>query len=73
MWRCGEEDEDEEARGGNDKDPVPIYKRMDTRHVRESRRPKSSCGYMDASIFEKTIKIKEYVKMSRALCEVNVQ
>ena len=44
------------GKGGNEKDPVPIYKRMDTRHARESRRPKSSCGYMDASIFGMFIK-----------------
>ena len=40
------------------KTPVPIYKGVDTRHARESRRLKSSCGYMDASIFEMIIKIR---------------
>ena len=59
--RCGcakEEDEDEEARGKMKRTHVPIYKGVDTRHARESRRPKSSCGYMDASIFGMFIKIK---------------
>ena len=36
---------------------VPIYNRKDTRHARESRRPKLSFGYVDASIFGMFIKI----------------
>ena len=36
---------------------VPIYKGVDIRHARESRRPKSSYGYMDASVFRRFIKI----------------
>ena len=53
-----EEDEDEEARGKMKRTPIPIYKRMDTGHARELRRPKSSCGYMDASIFGMLIKAR---------------
>ena len=59
--RCGcakEEDEDEEARGEMIKTRVPIYKGVDTRHARESRRLKSSRGYRDASIFVMFIKIR---------------
>ena len=54
-----EEDEgDEEKWGKMIKTLAPIYKGVDTRHARESRRPKSSCGYMDASIFGMFIKIR---------------
>ena len=52
------EDEDKEARGEMKRTPVPIYKRMDTRYALESRRPKSSCGYKDASIFRMILKIR---------------
>ena len=38
--------------------PAPIYKGMDARHARESRRLKSSHGYLDASILGMFIKIK---------------
>ena len=37
---CEEEDEDEEARGKMKRTPVPIYREMEKRHARESRRPK---------------------------------
>ena len=49
---------DEEAREKMKRTPAPIYKGMDTRHARESRRPKPTCGYMDASIFGMIIKIR---------------
>ena len=48
----------EEMRGKMIKTPVPIYKGVDTRHARESRRLKSSHGYMDASVFGMLIKIR---------------
>ena len=48
----------EKTRGEMIKTPVPIYKGVDTRHARESRRPKPTCGYMDASIFGMIIKIR---------------
>ena len=48
--------EDEEARGEIKWTTIPIYKRMDIRHARESRRLKSSCGHVDASIFRMFIK-----------------
>ena len=44
--------------GEIEKDTIPIYKRMDARHARESRRPKSSYGNMDALIFGMFIKIR---------------
>ena len=40
------------------KTPVPIYKGVDTRHARESRSLKSSCGYMDPLVFGMLIKIR---------------
>jgi hypothetical protein len=51
----------EEDEGGNEREmiktPILIYKGVDTRQARESRRLKSSCGYMDASVFGMFIKI----------------
>ena len=48
----------DEARGKMIKTHVPIYKGVNTRHAQESRGPKSSCGYMDASVFGMFIKIR---------------
>ena len=54
---CAKEEDEGGSEGEMIKTPVPIYKGVDTRHARESRRPKSSCGYMDASVFGRLIKI----------------
>ena len=40
VWRCEEEDEDEDARGEMKRTLSPIYKAVDRWHARESRRLK---------------------------------
>ena len=55
---CAKEEDEEGSKGEMRETHVPIYKGANTRHAWESRRPKSSCGYMDASIFEMFIKIR---------------
>ena len=55
---CAKEQDEGGSKGKMIKTPVPIYKGVDTRHAWESRRPKSSCGYMDASVFGMLIKIR---------------
>ena len=48
------------------KTPVPIYKRMDTRHAWESRRPKRrGCRRASASIFGDPLKKRGHIKRFR--------